>query len=179
MHLRKSSFEFYGKVYDDLTKAIQRAKWICRQNNANRMSICSSSSKKRGRPVGSKNSKPRVKKDKDPEQVSKSQSCMPAVPSQRNDSSEINHIPSITSMQAVVAQCYEVDSEPRRVLKSYIFLALKYSHWWCISLMKGWRIFIFIRRRSSWILGVSTSLNRIGKIRQFFDAVALTLPLFF
>jgi hypothetical protein len=33
--VRNNSCELYGKAYDDLTKALTRAKWICRQNDDN------------------------------------------------------------------------------------------------------------------------------------------------
>ena len=64
-------YELYEKVYDDLTKAVARAKWICRQKDAFRKisqlsadPTVSTPFVKRGRPKGSKNLKPRVTKAK-------------------------------------------------------------------------------------------------------------------
>jgi hypothetical protein len=71
MHGKRSTFELYGKVYDDLTQAVKRAKWICRQRDlTHRRNLHPSSSRKRGRPLGSKNVKLGVREDKHPEQTS-------------------------------------------------------------------------------------------------------------
>jgi hypothetical protein len=71
MHGKRSAFEFYEKVYDDLTQAVKRAKWICRQKDLTpRTNLHSLNSRKRGRPLGSKKVKPGVKENKHSGQTS-------------------------------------------------------------------------------------------------------------
>jgi hypothetical protein len=68
----KSTIEMYEKAYDDLTKAVARAKRVCRGKHAfpcfhdaaTTIAPTPSTKPTRGRPKGSKTSKPRIKQSK-------------------------------------------------------------------------------------------------------------------
>jgi hypothetical protein len=112
--VRKNSCELYGKAYDDLTKALTRAKWICRQNDDNlrlqsyraNPNLSFSNFRKRcgGRPKGSKNVKPRVKKGGEliqPLQFSETIACDDAISGQT----------PCSSIYACPSQCLSTTAE--------------------------------------------------------------------